>query len=129
MKESSNKIFIELKGLTTKEIIQVFQKSKVYIDFGYHPGKDKMPREAAIFENCIITNLKGSAGNKFDIPINKKFKFKQTYSDLNKINSTIDSFFDNNKENLNFFLGYKKKILKEEKEFKKQLLSIFRKLK
>ena len=103
LKESSNKIFIELKGLTTKEIIQVFQKSKVYIDFGYHPGKDKMPREAAIFENCIITNLKGSAGNKFDIPINKKFKFKQTYSDLNKINSTIDSFFDNYKENLNFF--------------------------
>ena len=37
-----------------------------------------MPREAAIFNNCIITNiLKGSAKNKFDIPINKKFKFKK----------------------------------------------------
>ena len=75
-----------------------------------------------------LQTLKGVAGNKFDIPINKKFKFKQTYSDLNKINSTIDSFFDNYKENLNFFSGYKKKFLKR-KEFKKQLLSIFRKLK
>ena len=65
---------IELKGFTSKEIIRIFQKTKLYIDFGYHPGKDKMPREAVLFNNCVITNLKGSAYNKFDIPINKQFK-------------------------------------------------------
>ena len=35
------------------------------------PWKDKMPREAVLFNNCIITNLKGSAKNNQDIPIKK----------------------------------------------------------
>ena len=52
---------IKLSGFNTKQIINIYNKTKVYLDFGYHPGKDRMPREAALFNNCIITNKKGSA--------------------------------------------------------------------
>ena len=129
LKKTSSKKFVELKGFTSKQIIQIFKKSKIYIDFGYHPGKDKMPREASLFNNCIITNLKGSAKNKFDIPINKRFKFKQSYNDINKINSIIDLLFQNYKKNIVKFLNYKKKVLNEEKIFKRQLQAIFYKTK
>ena len=64
-------------GFNTKQIINIYNKTKVYLDFGYHPGKDRMPREAALFNNCIITNKKGSAKNKLDIPINDKYKFEE----------------------------------------------------
>ena len=125
LKKSSSSKFIELKGFTSKQMIQVFKKSKIYIDFGYHPGKDKMPREAVLFNNCIITNYKGSAKNNFDIPINKNFKFKQRYNDLNKINLLINSMFKNYKKEIIRFKNYKKKVLNEEKEFKNQLQKIF----
>ena len=125
MKSSNDKKFIELKGFTSKQIIEIFKKSKVYIDFGYHPGKDKMPREAILFNNCIITNQKGSAKNKFDIPINKNFKFKQKYDDLKKINYTIDKIFKNHSNEIKKFNSYKIKILNEEKNFKRQLMNIF----
>ena len=59
-------------------------KTKIYIDFGYHPEKDKMPREVVLNNNCI-TNYKGSAKNKYDIPISKKFKFEQKYNDIKKL--------------------------------------------
>ena len=52
---------IELKGFNNKQIINIFKKTKIYLDFGYHPGKDRMPREAVLFNNCIITNKRGSA--------------------------------------------------------------------
>jgi len=42
---------------------------KLYVDFGKHPGKDRMPREAAVHGCCIITGRRGAAGNPFDIPI------------------------------------------------------------
>ena len=121
----SNTKFIELKGFTSQQIIKIFKKSKIYIDFGYHPGKDKMPREAVLFNNCIITNNKGSAKNKFDIPIKNQFKFKQNYNELDIINSLIEILLKNYKKEVRKFSNYKKKVLDEEKVFKKQLLNIF----
>ena len=43
-----------------------------------------MPREAALFNNCIITNKKGSAKNKLDIPINDKYKFEEKKNQFRK---------------------------------------------
>ena len=125
LKKSSKRKFIELKGLTSQQLIKTLKRTKIYIDFGYHPGKDKMPREAVLFNNCIITNRKGSAENNFDIPISKRFKFKQKYSDLNSINSTINICLNNHNKEMKKFSKYKKKVLNEEKVFKKQLLNIF----
>ena len=127
LKKSSNKKFIELKGFNSKQIINIFKKTKIYIDFGYHPGKDKMPREAVLFNNCILTNYKGSAKNNYDIPIGKKFKFNQKYNDIDKINFIIDVLFKNYSKEVKLFKNYKKKVLNEEKLFKTQLLKLFRK--
>jgi len=120
--------FIPLIGLNSKEIIDVFKKTKIYLDFGYHPGKDRMPREAALFDNCIITNRRGSAKNNVDIPINRKFKFKEKYSNLNEIKNTLNYILKNYKKEILKFRFYKKKILEEKTVFKKQLSSIFNKV-
>ena len=44
--------------MSANQVINIFKRTKIYIDFGYHPGKDKMPREAVLFNNCVITNQK-----------------------------------------------------------------------
>ena len=68
--------WIPLQGLTPDEMLHLMQISKVYIDFGNHPGKDRIPREAAICGCCIITGKRGSANNKIDIAIKDKYKFE-----------------------------------------------------
>ena len=73
-----------------------------------------MPREAALFDNCIITNKRGSAKNKTDIPIRKSFKFEEKNSNLNIISDTIFNIFKNYKKEIKKFNSYKKIILKEE---------------
>ena len=45
---------IKLSGFNTNQLINIYKKTKIYMDFGYHPGKDKMPREAVLFDNCIF---------------------------------------------------------------------------
>ena len=97
------------------------------MDFGFHPGKDRMPREAMLFNNCVITNMKGSANNNIDIPIKSKFKFTEKYSNLNNIKILINQIFFNHKKELKNFNNYKKKILNEKKVFEKQVLNIFKK--
>ncbi len=95
------------------------------MDFGYHPGKDRMPREAVLFDNCIITNFKGSAYNNYDIPIKKEFKFYEKSKNIKKIITKINKIFLNHKKEFIKFRQYQKKTLQEEKIFKSQILKIF----
>lgn len=125
IKSSNSFRMIKLSGFNTKQIINIYKKTKVYLDFGYHPGKDRMPREAALFNNCIITNKKGSAKNKLDIPINEKYKFEEKKINLEKISKTILNIFKNYQNELKYFKKYKKTILNEKKIFNKDLRKIF----
>ncbi len=125
LKNTSNFKMIKLSGFNTKQIINIYKKTKVYLDFGYHPGKDRMPREAVLFDNCIITNKKGSAKNKIDIPISEKYKFEEKKINLEKISKTVLNIFKNYQNELKYFKKYKKTILNEKKNFHKDLRKIF----
>lgn len=70
--------WVQLKGFTSDQIQELFLTSKLYVDFGSHPGKDRMPREAAMLGCCVITGMRGSAANPFDVPIPATYKFRDS---------------------------------------------------
>ena len=74
--------WVALEHLSTEEVVTLLRSSKVYIDFGNHPGKDRFPREAAISGCCIITGRRGAAGNSIDISINEKYKFNDIVKNI-----------------------------------------------
>ena len=71
--------FIPIQGMSSIEVANLLESAKIYIDFGNHPGKDRLPREAVLSGCCIITNSKGSAKNSVDICISKKYKRYPAY--------------------------------------------------
>jgi len=66
--------FRPLRGLDREQLAQAFLDAKLYIDFGHHPGKDRLPREAALHGCCVITARHGSAANAVDVPIPERYK-------------------------------------------------------
>jgi hypothetical protein len=72
--------FVPLQDMSKEQIIQILKQSKVYIDFGHHPGRDRIPREAALCDNIILTSCFGSAKNDLDVPISNKFKLRELTS-------------------------------------------------
>ena len=70
--------FTPIKGLSFEGVVALMKKSKVYIDFGNHPGRDRIPREAAMCGLVVITGRKGSAANDVDVPIPDECKFEDT---------------------------------------------------
>ena len=124
--KKNNKIkFIPLIGMTKEEVIDTLRKSKIYLDIGSHPGKDRMPREAVLLGNCIITNKRGSAKNTDDIFIPNSFKFDENYSNLKKIENKINSIFDDYEKEYKNFSPYIDKILLEKEVFTKEIKKIF----
>lgn len=61
--------WVAIHGMTEDHVAQVMSASKVYVDFGTHPGMDRMPREAAMAGCCVITGMRGSAGYDQDVPL------------------------------------------------------------
>tara|TARA_X000000950_G_scaffold288265_1_gene404188 strand:- start:136 stop:1104 length:969 start_codon:yes stop_codon:yes gene_type:complete len=121
--------FIALEKLTNKQVQELFNRAKLYIDFGNHPGKDRMPREAVMANCCIITGVRGSAKNNIDIPILTKYKFNdQELIDNNLFRSLVISIFSNYAENLFNFTDYKKSIINEKTIFQNQVKNIFTKI-
>ncbi|WP_462400507.1 hypothetical protein [Lacticaseibacillus pantheris] len=81
LKESSEDIrFVPIENMTTLQVTNLLIKSKVYIDLGDFPGPDRIPRQAVLCNANILTSREGAAGNDFDLPIDKEFKFDRTDS-------------------------------------------------
>lgn len=70
--------WVPLIGMTTEEMRSCMSKSKVYIDFGNHPGKDRIPREAAISGCIVITGKRGAAAFAEDVCIPETYKFDES---------------------------------------------------
>ena len=128
IEKAGNRInWLPLEGYTATGVRNILQSSKVYIDFGNHPGRDRIPREAAYCGCCILTNRKGSADNSIDIPIEEKFKISQG-TPINEIIEIILSFINNYSNEKLRFNKYNERTEEEFRMFEVDALSIFEKL-
>ncbi|MGN0320627.1 MAG: hypothetical protein ACI4D1_06920 [Lachnospira sp.] len=108
--------WVPLIGLTEEDMVAYMHIAKIYIDFGNHPGKDRIPREAATCGCCIITNRKGSAAFYEDVSIPDKYKFgsETDYDDIEQSMRYIcDNFYEANKD----FDEYRMRIRQEKAKF------------
>lgn len=120
--------WIPLQNLTQKQMIELMQSSKLYIDFGNHPGKDRIPRETVINGCCIITGNQGSAKNSIDINIPDEFKFDQNNNNTDKIVNKIRDILNNYDKNYELLNEYVEKIKLEHKKFSTDVASAFKSL-
>ncbi len=117
--------FIPLINMTRQQVIETLQKAKVYIDFGNHPGKDRMPREAAILGCCVITSKRGSAAFFEDVPIPDEYKFEDKKENIPKIIEKIKDCFESFESRYKDFDYYRQTIKNEPKKFIDDLRNIF----
>ncbi len=113
------------KGYTPDEVLQLMIRAKVYIDFGYHPGKEKMPREACLSDCCLIIGKDGSAKFKEDMPINDTYHFEKSENLQPLIVDKIKDCIINYDKNIKDFAVYKQVLLLEKKMFKESVRNLF----
>ena len=115
-KTSSWLKWIPLVNLTERDMVAYMHISKIYVDFGNHPGKDRIPREAAICGCAVITNKNGSAAYYEDIPIKEKYKIADT-NNLIDIEDLLHYICDNYTEVQKDFDEYRSFIRGEKSQF------------
>jgi hypothetical protein len=61
--------FIPVKNLTKGEMIVLLSTSDCYLDLGFFPGRDRLPREAILLDCPVLLARRGSARYHEDFPI------------------------------------------------------------
>lgn len=117
--------FIPIENMSRNKVIKLLQEAKCYIDFGNHPGKDRIPREAAMLGCCVITGKKGSANYFEDLPIPDRYKFNDTDENIPLIVNELTDCIKNFKRRYKEFNRYRNAIKKQSKGFLSDIKIIF----
>lgn len=122
----NNVDFVPIQNMTREDVASLLSCAKVYIDFGNHPGKDRIPREAAISGCCIITGKDGSAKYYEDVSIPDDFKYDATNENIEKIKDKIYDCINNYENESKKFSLYREKIKTEQDNFILDIKKIFK---
>ena len=115
--------FVALQGMNKGELHSFLKKAKLYIDFGNHPGKDRLPREAGINYCCVVTGKKGSAGYFEDVAIPDDYKFDE--NELASIIYMLKDILENYDHHIEAFVDYRRKVINEKSVFENEVERIF----
>lgn len=124
-KKSPHLTWVALQNMTLDEIVMWMKKAKIYIDFGFHPGREKMPREAVLLNCCLISGKQGSAKFKEDIPIRDEYHFDETDENIPLIISKLEECLDDFQNKVKDFADYKAQVSSDLLIFEKSVNEIF----
>ncbi len=117
--------FVGIAGMSRQKVREVLSGCKVYLDFGPHPGKDRMPREAALCGAVVVVGLRGAARNNQDVPLPPEYKLPVGPGLLSQTRNLILDIFERYEFHRARQTGYVESILDERRRFEDQVERIF----
>jgi hypothetical protein len=114
-----------IQNMSPDEVALALKESIIYIDFGHHPGKDRVPRESISSDAIIFVNKQGAASNYSDYPLEDYFKFSLDDIQSGFLLEKIHVALKNPSEYLSRQTYFKQKVALEKLEFEHQVKSFF----
>lgn len=115
----------KIQNMTPEEVQVLLTKAKVYIDFGNFPGRERLPREAALSGCVVITGRRGASANDVDINIPAEFKFDTDSLNPQEVIEKINDVFENFEEALASQSAFRDKELDAPKNFVAKVAEYF----
>lgn len=125
MKANPGVEFVPLKGMTRTEMRTALDTCKMYIDFGRHPGRDRIPREAAMRGAVVVVGRRGSARFYEDVPLDGCYKIEPDRHAVREVGSLMRKIFEDFPAHHVAQQGYRDAILGQQALFHERVRSIF----
>jgi len=116
--------FKKIENMSTIEVKDLLKEAKIYIDFGFFPGPERIPREAVLEDCIIVTSKDGAAGNKVDVPIPNKYKFEKKDSNIGNIALFLEECINDYEYFINDFISYRRKVINQNYLFEREVKRI-----
>ena len=117
--------FLRLEGMEREQLRAAFDSCRVYIDFGTHPGKDRMPREAAMRGAVVIVGKRGAANYFEDVGLEDAYKLSCSRASIPALKRLIEDIFCNYDVHHAAQEPYRRSISGESDRFQQQVRAVF----
>jgi hypothetical protein len=117
--------FVAIENMSVEQVIDTLASSTIYLDLGYHPGKDRMPREAALCGAVTLAVRRGSAAFYQDLPIPREHKISPNGTVIEDARRAILAVLDDPDTALNAQDPYRARILGEQANFEREVSDVF----
>ena len=109
---------IGIAGMSTAEVMRTLRRCKVYVDLGFHPGTECIPREAAMSGCVVVTNKCGSAAYAECVPIEEKVvREPELYDLIPAVFADYDRYFEKQSQYRDFIRGQKAEFERQVRHF------------
>lgn len=125
IRHCSDLSFVPLINMTRAQVKSSLERSKIYVDFGPHPGKDRLPREAAMCGCVVVVGQRGSARNASDVPLAQSYKFPVRPSTLPVVADALRAITHDYATHLAAQAQYRLGVLKGRDVFDQELRAVF----
>mgnify|MGYP003605480324 CR=1 FL=1 len=119
--------WVPLSGMSRDEMRDTLRKAKLHIDFGYFPGRDKIPREALVSGVCLLTGRDGTSAYKEDLGIPEKYKLHTNEISTDKIIQLINHTMQNYEQVFSEFSDFRAFVMNEKKNMIENVSKLFTK--
>lgn len=117
--------FLRLEGMNREQMREAFDGCRVYIDFGIHPGKDRMPREAAVRGVVVIVGKRGAANYLEDVGLDDTYRLAPSRASVPAVKRLIQDVFSNYDLHHAAQEPYRRSISDEPDLFRQQVRGVF----
>ena len=117
--------FLRIENMTREQVGQALAGSSVYIDFGHHPGKDRVPREAALAGNVVFLHEKGAGAHHGDYPVDRYYLFSEGEVQSGALLERVHAALADYPAHLSRQSPFLQRIVLEQPQFMMQVVSAF----
>ncbi len=117
--------FVPIHNMSKAQVQDTLFSAKIYIDFGHHPGKDRIPREAAMAGAIVLVHAAGAADYYDDYPLADIYRFTTEDVVSGKLHSHIDVILDSPEKHFDAQKNYRDAIAHEREQFDAEIRSFF----
>lgn len=114
-----------IQGMTRPEVVATLQECAIYLDLGFHPGKDRMPREAALSGALTVVGRRGSGAFFADVPLPWEHKINPDDSEVQTAAAMLPKLMDDLNSEISKQDSYRNTIRNEKAKFESEVSDIF----
>ncbi len=117
--------FVPIRGMSKAQVRDTLFNASIYIDFGGHPGKDRVPREAAVAGAAVLLHAAGAAKRFLDHPLPSEYLFTEDDVVSGRLHRQVDAILDDPDGHLAKQRLYRDAILLERERFDLEVRAFF----
>ncbi|WP_439937225.1 hypothetical protein ACS3YM_14970 [Nocardia sp. N13] len=114
-----------IQGMSASQVFELLHGTSLYLDTGNHPGKDRLPREAALAGAVTLAVRRGSAAFDQDVPIPTSHKFNPGPDAVQHAVTMIEDVFADLEGARRAQASYRNTILREKAHFDAEVSALF----